>query len=404
VSMAFSPWRWISMSAPETQVLLSEASTGVNPYYAIFIQGIDMPGIDAAAEVYGFLAKNTKYYRKTVSGARVALLQSAQTLNCYAGVDIPWTDLGYQKEKRTEAVGNYTRSFYGFYEMLMRERIPFDVIDETRLAQGDLDRYCALLLPNTACLSEDQCEALRTFVKDGGRLVADFESSHYDETGNRRSDLGLADLFGVRSENAVSDYRRWDYAYVTDGEAPHLSWLDTEFFPAPRHNLKVTPTDGQVQAVFSKPLNSNIIASGERSDEPFMIQNRFGKGICTYLPGTFGEFFEASQPQMYPRMLAECLGQDARPLHLSGAPNLLDVHLRRQPRPKRTMIHLINLELGPIERIVPAGKIRVEIEVEHAVSAVTALRDGKPLRFRQKAGRVSFTVPEVREFDVIALE
>jgi len=200
VSMAFSPWRWISLSASETQVLLSEASTGVNPYYAIFLQGIDMPGIEGAADVYGFLEKHEKYYRRTKSCARVALLQSGQTLNCYSGVDMPWTDLGYQDEQQAQSVGNYSRSFYGFYEMMIRSRIPFDILDEAVLTEDDLSRYEALVLPNAACLSEDQCAKLKAFVHAGGKLVSDFESSHYDETGKRRDNFGLSELFGVNSE------------------------------------------------------------------------------------------------------------------------------------------------------------------------------------------------------------
>ena len=403
VSMAFSPWRWVSLSAPETQVLLSEASVGVNPYYAIFVQGIDMPGVDAAADVYGFLKKNTKYYRKTVSGATVALLQSAQTLNTYGGVDIPWADLGYQKEQRAAEIGNYSRSFYGFYDMLIRSRVAFDIVDEQRLTEGDLGRYTALVLPNAACLSDSQCESLVSFVRAGGKLVADFETSHYDEHGQRRKDFGLAELFGVQSGNAVSDHRRWDYGFVTDPVAPHLGWMQTDYFPAPRRNLTVTPTAGTVQAVFSESVTSNIVASAQRTDNPLLVQNRLGEGICYYFPTMFGEFFEETQAQMYPRILAEIIGRDL-PLAVSGAPNLIDVHLRLQPSRKRTMVHLVNLELGPIDEIIPARGLRLEVAVAHPVTSVTALRSGKSIRFRSNGTRVAFTLSELKEFEVLALE
>lgn len=402
VSMAFSPWRWVSLSGAETQVLLSEASVGVNPYYAIFIQGIEMPGIAAAAEVYGFLKKNAKYYKKTVSGASVALLQSGQTLNAYAGVDIPWADLGYQKEKRAEAVGNYSRSFYGFYEMLLRSRIPFDIVDETRLTEGDLGRYAAIVLPNAACLSDDQCAALTAFVREGGTLVADFESSHYDEYGRRRTDFGLAEVFGAQSRNEISDHRRWDYGYAVEKAAPHFAWMATDFFPAPRRNLRVHPTSGAVQAVFSEPLISNIIASGKASDEAFLIENRVGKGASFYFPGMFGEFFEETQAQVYPRLLAGMLGP--MPLGVSGAPNLMDVHLRVQSRQKRTMVHLVNLELGPIDEIVPAHRVVVQVQVPYPVKTAMALRAEKTLTFKQRGAQVTLALPELREFEVIALE
>lgn len=404
VSMAFSPWRWTSLSAAETRVLLSEASVGVNPYYAIFLPGIEMAGVKAAAEVYAFLAKQARYYRRTVSGATVALLQSSQTLNTYAGVDIPWADLGYQREKRAEGIGNYTRSFYGFYEMLLRSRIPFDLIDEESLVEGDLGRYAVLVLPNAACLSDRQCAALTSFVREGGKVIADFESSHYDELGRRRRDFGLAEIFGVCSGNAVSGYRRWDYVFAVERKVPPLAWLETDYLPAPRYNLKVALRTAKVQAVFSEPLVSNIIPSAARSDEPFLVENRFGKGVCYYFPALFGEFFEETQAQEYPRLLAELVGSEVLPVRLLGAPHRLDLHLRRQPGRKRTLIHLVNLELGPIDEIVPAYRLAIEVHVDYSVASAIALRAEKELRFRQRGEWTRFTLPELREFEVIVLE
>jgi hypothetical protein len=404
VSMAFSPWRWISLSPSETKVLLSEASVGVNPYYAIFLQGIDMPGIDAAAEVYGFLEKHEKYYKRTTSSARVALLQSGQTLNCYSGVDLPWTDLGYQDEQQAQSVGNYSRSFYGFYEMMIRARIPFDIVDETFLMTSDLARYEAIVLPNAACLSDVQCAALADFVRAGGKLVADFESSHYDETGARRDDFGLSELFGASSDGGLSEHRRWDYVFVADSEAGHLNWMETNYFPAPRRNLNVKMGTGHVQAVFSSSLVSNIIGVAQRTDDPFLIENKFGEGVSYFFPTMFGEFFEETSPDMYPRILKEILGTEVSGVQLSGAANQIDIHVRTQAGKKRTMVHLINLELGGTGEILPALGCVLAVDVDHEVKKATALRAGKQLKFKTKKGKVRLALPELSEFEVVVLE
>lgn len=404
VSMAFSPWRWVSLTSSETQVLLSEAAVGVNPYYAIFLQGIDMPGIEGAAEVYGFLEKNERYYKKTESGARVALLQSGQTLNCYSGVDIPWSDLGYQKEQQAQSVGNYSRSFYGFIEMAIRSSTPFDVVDETFLTEGDLARYEAVVLPNAACLSDVQCRALVEYVREGGKLVADFESSHYDESGSRRENFGLAELFGASSVNAISDHRRWDYAFLKEPGEGKLSFMVTDHFPAPRRNLKIRIESAKVHAVFSNALVSNIIGVAERSDDPFLVENRVGEGVCYYFPTMFGEFFEETHPEMYPRILLELLGERARSASVSGVPNQIDIHVRRQIKKKRTMVHLVNLELGGTGDILPAHNLKLTCQVDHKVRIVRALRAGKKVKFRVKNGAVRIRLEELREFEVVVLE
>ena len=61
-----------------------------------------------------------------------------------------------------------------------------------------LNKYSALVLPNTALLSEGQCRQLRAYVDGGGSLLATFETSMYTERNERRSDFGLADVFGIR--------------------------------------------------------------------------------------------------------------------------------------------------------------------------------------------------------------
>jgi hypothetical protein len=151
-------------------------------------------------------------------------------------------------------------------------------------------------------------------------------------------------------------------------------------------------------------LISNIVAAATRSEVPFLIENRFGQGRCHYFPATVGELFEETKVEGYPRLLAEILGEAALPVRVSGVPHLLDVSLRRQPSRRRTLVHLTNLELGPIDQVVPAFRVRLEVQVDHAVGRATALRVDRPLRFRARAGRVSLTLPELSEYEVVALE
>ena len=54
------------------------------------------------------------------------------------------------------------------------------------------------MLPNTALLSDEQCQQLRDYVDAGGSLLATFETSMYTERNERRADFGLADVFGIR--------------------------------------------------------------------------------------------------------------------------------------------------------------------------------------------------------------
>src|SRR5438445_819640 len=68
---------------------------------------------------------------------------------------------------------------------------------------ASLAKYSALLLPNTALLSDEQCQQLRDYVGAGGSLLATFETSMYTERNEPRSDFGLADVFGIRKTGSI---------------------------------------------------------------------------------------------------------------------------------------------------------------------------------------------------------
>jgi hypothetical protein len=71
------------------------------------------------------------------------------------------------------------------------------MVHDRLLDPAHLAPYATLVLPNLAALSDAQCDQLRAFVKNGGNLIATCETSLYNEWGVRRSNFGLADLFGV---------------------------------------------------------------------------------------------------------------------------------------------------------------------------------------------------------------
>src|SRR4029078_9190671 len=91
----------------------------------------------------------------------------------------------------------------GLYYALLEGRFLFDFVHEDKLAPENVAKYSALLLPNTALLSEGQCQQLRAYVAAGGSLLATFETSLYTERNERRPDFGLADVFGIRKAGDV---------------------------------------------------------------------------------------------------------------------------------------------------------------------------------------------------------
>ena len=130
----------------------------------------------------------------------------------------------------------------GLYYALLEGRFLFDFVHEDDLAAENLKKYTALLLPNTALLSDEQCAQLRAYVAAGGSLLATFETSMYDERNRRRTDFGLADVFGVRKAGEVQG--TLGNAYYARIERPHeivSGFGDTNWLPGAEFRLPVKP-------------------------------------------------------------------------------------------------------------------------------------------------------------------
>ena len=138
----------------------------------------------------------------------------------------------------------------GLYYALLEGRFLFDFVHEDKLAPEDLAKYSALLLPNTALLSDEQCRQLRAYVDAGGSLLATFETSLYTERNERRQDFGLADVFGIRKAGDIVG--TIGNAYLARIEKQHEilnGFSGTNWIPGAENRVPVAPVDGPILTV-----------------------------------------------------------------------------------------------------------------------------------------------------------
>ncbi|MGC9003929.1 MAG: beta-galactosidase trimerization domain-containing protein [bacterium] len=100
----------------------------------------------------------------------------------------------------------FLREWEGWCSALLENSIPFRVITDDDINLERLSRYQLLILPDIACLSDKQVSVIKEFVRKGGKLVATGETSLYDETGERREDFALREIFGL-SHKAIDQLK-----------------------------------------------------------------------------------------------------------------------------------------------------------------------------------------------------
>jgi hypothetical protein len=143
---------------------------------------LDTPELPPQSIAYvRFFHKNFDLYRDVESVADVAIL--------YSDASMGWNNEG-------PAVGFMLAS-----QMLIQSRLPFDLIFGEHLQ--DLSKYRVLVLADQECLSDAEMDRIRSFVRNGGGLVATGHTSLYTQERRRRPNFGLKDCFGVNAPAEV---------------------------------------------------------------------------------------------------------------------------------------------------------------------------------------------------------
>ncbi|MDE2500450.1 MAG: ThuA domain-containing protein [Alphaproteobacteria bacterium] len=395
------PYRWKDsvQASPEIESWVhSGMAQGFRPWMCKFdAKVIDPRWVPVVEKIYEWHWRHDKYFRDTENLARVALVNSSHT---YAD------DL---RQKVADAQN-------GYYQALVESRIPFEMADDRLLDPEHLSRYRVLVLPNIAVLSDAQCAQLRAYVKAGGRIVATGETSLHDETGKRRANFGLADLFGC------------DFAGKID-EPVHNSYL-TPYPPhplvrglenAPRiiatvEQIHVTPTDKAPQPLTLIPSYPDlpmerVYTFVTKSDIPMVFCREVGKGRVVYFPmdlaRTFWEVLSGDHLLLL-RNAVEWAADEPQPLNVTG-PGLVDVAYWRQK--ESLAVHLVNMTnpmtmKGPYREILPAGPYVVTMTLPPGVkpASVTLLESSQPAKYRRDGDRLIVEVPRIAVHEIVAVD
>jgi Hypothetical glycosyl hydrolase 6/Beta-galactosidase trimerisation domain len=406
------PYRWKDsvQNGDEIRLWVADGiAQGLRPWFVKFnAKPIDKRWMPVVEELYTWHWKNEKYLRNEQSLARVAIVYSQQTAHYYGG---------------EQARAKVEDASLGFYQALVEARIPFEMVHDGLLDPAHINQYKTLILPNIAALSIAQCEQLRAFVKRGGSLIATYETSLYDEWGERRNDFGLADLFGASLDGGLegpmqNSYLNLDKDPATGQFHPLLRGLED----APRivngvNRVKVKSTGDAghspltlVPSYPDLPMEE-VYARVPRTDIPGVYARETGGGRVVYFPfdidRTFWEVLDVDHAKLL-RNAVSWASNEPQPVEVTGR-GVLDVSVWTQ---KNSMtVHLVNLTnpmmmKGPIREIIPAPaqKIRVRTPAGKRMLHASLLVAGGRAVGRQTGDWMEVTIPSIGVHEVIAID
>lgn len=311
---------------------------------------------------------------------------------------------------------------HGMYHNLVEGHMPFEMIDVSLLDAEHLKPFKLLILPNVASLSDTQCGQIKAFVNAGGSLVASFESSLYDETGKKRQDFGLADLFGVSFDQGVegpmkNSYLRLRTDPVTHKYHPVLEGLeDATRIINGIYRVKVTPklndfpSPVTLVATYPDLPMEDVYTRQPDSDIRELYLRQVGKGRIAYIPWdierSFWQYMSPDHSRLLSNTIKWTLNED--PIVTIKAPGLIETTAWRQE--KSMTVHLVNMTnpmmlKGPFRELIPvATTVNIKVPAQKKVTAVKLLMSGHLPQHTIQNGMVSVHVPQIFDHEIIALD
>ncbi len=202
-------------------------------------------------------------------------------------------------------MGQRTQTFYrppgegtagdyveGYYAALLDARHTFEFVHEDDLSPETLRRFDALILPNVAFMSDAQCRQIEAYSQAGGSVLADFETSLFDEKGRPRPDFGLAKLFGMSKAGGRVGSRGFENSFYARIEKPHeilRGFTDTNWTAGCEWRVQVKAEGEPVMTTVGPypAYPTEVVYTGKmHTDEPAIVLRVAGPAAWSTSPAT----------------------------------------------------------------------------------------------------------------------
>ena len=398
-------WREVTKSAAEAVIWTSQTlASGLVPYFHV-VGGEKGLGEDLRWEKIGrdyflWTARHDAHWvnKKTIANIGVVMGQRTQL---------------FYEPPRDISMQMYTDAMYS---ALLDGRFLFDFVHEDRLQLERIKKYAAIVLPNIALLSDEQCQQLRDYVGQGGSLLATFETSMYTERNERRADFGLADVFDINAGGPVIGRPGNANSYMARIERPHPildGFTDTHWIAGAEFRLPLKPVENPVLTVvpgytaYPPELSYPPIP---QTNEPAVVLRERGASRLAYFPGDIEPTMWLSGQTDLSRLLVNTIrwvAGDTAPVTVEGK-GLVEIFAwETEPG---FAVHVLNYtnpnaHHGWFSEFYPIGaqKVRFKLPAGRRVTRVELLRAERDIPFHVEGDSVEFTIPSVNDYEVAAL-
>jgi hypothetical protein len=403
--------RYVSKSPAESRIWMWQAVSGGGSLWSTIFNGQhpdrthDRRSAYLCRDVYAYMEEHEDKLTDQEPVADVTVYYSMKTSKRFA------------HGKREE--DSYITHLIGLEQALLDRRIQFNFINDRSLTAADLQQVKVLAIPNAACLSDEEIGLIRNYVKQGGKLLATYQTSMFQPDGTFREDYALKDVFGCSYTGITKDGSHYGYQYIRDQQHPITAGMDkTELLANWGPNLLVRMNPGSqaetpvtyVPQIYPQSPERSWLRSLE-TDYPTAVVNRFGSGESVYFPYGVDKQALMHGHHDFKDLLGNAFQYLVGPEQRlqSTAPSSVHFTLNRDPnRHNRYILHAVNMTSAPVRpmrEIIPVGDIKVELILDGSeLKLFSVLRGDSGIQVTQSEKltgsrlKVQLTIPVIEEY------
>jgi hypothetical protein len=286
-------------------------------------------------------------------------------------------------------------------------------------------QYQVLVVPNAACLTDLAINNLLEFAKNGGVIVATYESGIYDEMGERRDTPAFDALFGGSYQSPLHDLKS-SYGQIKDPKHPIFKGIqNTDLIPNDGSIIQfkshqevnsvltlIPPITAHSGATISIPEYSGNFTTTEI---PLYVSHSFGAGVgilfCNQMDTLFYRYGFPDLGKLLANavLIGLC---NKRDLEVDAA-DFIDVTSMEQTN--RRLIHLINF---PVSKSISSGwrhpggnlitqldiPVRVKEPEGKKIKEVRLASSESNIPFQKNVDWVEVIVPSVKDHEIVVFE
>ena len=269
-----------------------------------------------------------------------------------------------------------------------------------------IHEYSALILADQRILSKQECRVIREFVRNGGSLIATFETGTRDMENNHLDNFSIDDVLGIRYRETVDT----SVSYLRVKSKVEQHGIPAYDIPVAGKYVRVETTTAKTLVELVPPYGR---APGEFSEGPGITVNSFGKGKALYCAsGLFAGYYKEDTPLLRKLalwMLDIVYPVASRTIALDNTP--INVEVFYNQKGKERFVHLVNYsgdkrEIGPAmaQDFPLVHGIRVRVRLSSKPSRITAVPDDKTISFEYNDRWASFDGKPLAIHDVYRIE